>query len=106
MKVSRTAFYARRSGLPGPRAVRDAELTEQIAEVHARSRGTYGAPRVHAVLKREGSGCGRRRVARLMQAAGPSPQTTARDPLGWKTPTEALNEHLHSAQKTGVATTG
>jgi putative transposase len=29
MKVSRTAFYARRSGLPGPRAVRDAELTSR-----------------------------------------------------------------------------
>ncbi|MEU8894065.1 IS3 family transposase [Streptomyces sp. NPDC048442] len=70
MKVSRTAFYARRSGLPGPRAVRDAELTKQITDVHAKSRGTYGAPRVHAVLKREGSGCGRRRVARLMRAAG------------------------------------
>ncbi|MEV2242875.1 IS3 family transposase [Streptomyces sp. NPDC049970] len=56
--------------MPGPRAVRDAELTEQITEVHARSRGTYGAPRVHAVLKREGAECGRRRVARLMQAAG------------------------------------
>ncbi|WP_443079716.1 IS3 family transposase [Streptomyces sp. NBC_01717] len=70
MKVSRTAFYARRSGLPGPRAVRDAELTEQILEAHAKSRGTYGAPRVHAVLKREGAGCGRRRVARLMRAAG------------------------------------
>ncbi len=58
MKVSRTAFYTRRSGLPGPRAVRDAELTEQITEVHAKSRGTYGSPRVHAVLKREGAGCG------------------------------------------------
>jgi putative transposase len=70
LKVSRTAFYARRPGMPGPRAVRDAELTEQIAEVHTRSRGTYGAPRIHAVLKREGAGCGRRRVARLMRAAG------------------------------------
>ncbi|WP_028812780.1 IS3 family transposase [Streptomyces flavidovirens] len=70
LKVSRTAFYARRTGTPNPRAVRDAELTEQIAEVHSRSRGTYGAPRVHAVLKREGAGCGRRRVARLMRAAG------------------------------------
>ncbi|MFD6832295.1 IS3 family transposase [Streptomyces sp. SID7982] len=50
--------------------MRDAELTEQITEVHARSRGTYGAPRVHAVLKRGGAECGRRRVARLMRAAG------------------------------------
>ncbi|MFJ8768820.1 IS3 family transposase [Streptomyces clavifer] len=79
MKGSRTAFYFRRSALPGPRAVRDAELTEQITEVHAQSRGAYGAPRVHAVLKREGAGCGRRRVARLMRAAGPPPLTTAPD---------------------------
>ncbi|MGW5638061.1 IS3 family transposase [Streptomyces sp. NPDC003832] len=70
MKVSRTAFYARRTGMPGPRAVRDAELTEKITEVHERSRGTYGAPRVHAVLKREGEECGRRRIARLMRIAG------------------------------------
>ena len=70
LKVSRTAFYARLADKPGPRAVRDAELTEQIIEVHERSRGTYGAPRVHAVLQREGEECGRRRVARLMRAAG------------------------------------
>ncbi|MFD3808516.1 transposase [Streptomyces sp. NPDC058611] len=31
--------------------MRDAELTEQITTVHERSRGTYGAPRVHAVLQ-------------------------------------------------------
>ncbi|WP_433916777.1 IS30 family transposase [Streptomyces sp. NBC_01744] len=29
-----------------------------------------------------------------------------RKTLGWKTPAEALNEHLHSAQRAGVATTG
>jgi IS30 family transposase len=28
-----------------------------------------------------------------------------RKTLGWKTPAEALNEHLHSAQKASVATT-
>ncbi|MFE2529339.1 transposase [Streptomyces sp. NPDC059382] len=33
--------------------MRDAELTEKITIVHQRSRGTYGAPRVHAVLKRD-----------------------------------------------------
>jgi transposase InsO family protein len=70
LKVSRAAYYARRTGTPGPRAVRDAELTGQITAVHARSRGTYGAPRVHAALQHEGAGCGRRRVARLMRAAG------------------------------------
>ncbi|WSR23521.1 IS3 family transposase [Streptomyces sp. NBC_01205] len=70
LKVSRTAFYARRNGIPGPRAVRDLELTEKITEAHEYSRGTYGAPRVHAVLQREGERCGRRRVARLMRDAG------------------------------------
>ncbi|MFM9701019.1 IS3 family transposase [Streptomyces europaeiscabiei] len=70
LRVSRTAFYARRTGTPGPRAVRDAELTGQITKVHSTSRGTYGAPRIHAVLKREGTGYGRRGVARLMRAAG------------------------------------
>ncbi|MEV6594003.1 IS3 family transposase [Streptomyces acidicola] len=70
LKVSRAAFYARRVGTSGPRAVRDAELTEQITTVHQRSRGTYGAPRVHAVLQQKGTVCGRRRIARLMRAAG------------------------------------
>ncbi|MFI8194476.1 IS3 family transposase [Streptomyces sp. NPDC085946] len=70
LKVSRAAFYARRTGTPGARALRDAELTQQITAVHEQSRGTYGAPRIHAVLQREGAGCGRRRVARLMRLAG------------------------------------
>ncbi|MDX2648454.1 IS3 family transposase [Actinacidiphila glaucinigra] len=70
LQVSRAAFYARRTDAPGPRAVRDAELTEKITEVHAVSRGSYGAPRIHAALQREGERCGRRRVARLMRQRG------------------------------------
>ncbi|MFF4402858.1 IS3 family transposase, partial [Streptomyces sp. NPDC001480] len=70
LKVSRAAFYARCTGVIGPRSAQDAELTEQITAVHEKSRGTYGAPRIHAVLKREGTPCGRRRIARLMRAAG------------------------------------
>ncbi|WP_299537823.1 DDE-type integrase/transposase/recombinase [uncultured Streptomyces sp.] len=80
MKVSRTAFYARRSGLPGPRAVRDAELTKQISQVHARSRGTYGAPRVHAHARGcrvRPSSCRSTDAGR--RAARPAPPTTARD---------------------------
>ena len=70
LKVSRAAFYARRTAAPGPRAVRDAKLTGKIIEVHAISRGSYGAPRIHAALQRAGDRCGRRRVARLMRQAG------------------------------------
>jgi len=70
LKVSRTAFYARRSPVIGPRRARDLELTQEISAVHAQSHGTYGAPRVHTVLQRQGQRCGRRRVARLMRQAG------------------------------------
>ena len=53
------------------RAVADQALTEQIQEIHARSRATYGAPRVHAELRLGlDIRVGRKRVARLMRAAG------------------------------------
>jgi putative transposase len=71
--VSPSGFYAwqRRQDHPSPRAVDDARLTETIREIHRRSRGTYGAPRVHAELRLgQGIGVGRKRVARLMRAAG------------------------------------
>lgn len=77
LKVSRAAYYTRRRG-PSARAVSDAELTEKIRTVHARSRGTYGSPRVHAALTDEGIACGRRRVARLMRQAGLTGRTRRR----------------------------
>ncbi|MET8138655.1 IS3 family transposase [Streptomyces sp. NPDC005251] len=71
---------------PCERVRRDAELTEQIKEIHSGSGGIYGSPRVHAVLKREGVHVGRKRVERLMREAdiaGISPRRggfTRRDP--------------------------
>lgn len=41
-----------------------------IGTIHYRSRGCYGAPRVHAELHAQGVRCGRRRVARLMREQG------------------------------------
>ncbi len=38
--------------------------------MHATSRGTYGAPRIHAELAAKGKHIGRKRVARLMREAG------------------------------------
>jgi transposase InsO family protein len=69
LKVSRAAFYARLSG-PSRRDQGDSQLASEIRAVHQESRGRYGAPRVHAELRRRGHHLGRKRVARLMQSAG------------------------------------
>ena len=47
----------------------DRQLRDRITEIHRRSRGTYGAPRIHAELAAEGVQVGRKRVARLMRQA-------------------------------------
>jgi putative transposase len=52
------------------RARADIELTAEIQAIHKASRGTYGAPRVHAELVAPGHHVGRQRVARLMRRTG------------------------------------
>jgi transposase InsO family protein len=68
--VSRQSFYAWAERGPSARAQTDQQLLEQITKVHRGSRGTYGAPRVHAELREDGVRVGRKRVARLMRTHG------------------------------------
>jgi len=69
--VSRTGFHNWERRAPSDRALQDAWLTERIKQIHDASRGVYGAPRIHAELELEhGIRVGRKRVARLMKAAG------------------------------------
>jgi putative transposase len=70
LKVSPSAYYQWSKHTPSAREQQDAELGERIACIHRESRGTYGAPRVHHELRREGIACGRKRVARLMSVRG------------------------------------
>src|SRR5215204_3238513 len=71
--VNRTGFHNWERRPPSDRALMDAWLTEKIKQIHAASRGVYGAPRIHAELRLEhGIRVGRKRVARLMKAAGVS----------------------------------
>ncbi|NMH80066.1 IS3 family transposase [Pseudonocardia xinjiangensis] len=61
---------------PSPRRGADAELLDEIRRIHARSGATYGAPRVHATLRRRGHDVAGKRVERLMRengAAGRAP---------------------------------
>ena len=85
LEVSRAAYYAARDGQPGDRARQDAELTVLIKAEHTRSRGRYGAPRIHAELRRQGRRHSRKRVARLMRRAG----LAGRAPRRWKKTTIA-----------------
>ncbi|RQP21166.1 IS3 family transposase [Piscinibacter terrae] len=68
--VTRGGFYAWLRRQPSERSQRDAQLVEQVRQVHERSRGYYGSPRVTGQLRRDGLAVGRRRVARLMRLAG------------------------------------
>jgi transposase InsO family protein len=70
LEVSRAAYSAQRLGAPSARQVADVALTEQIRQAHQGSKGRYGAPPIHAELRRAGHRHGRKRVARLMRWAG------------------------------------
>jgi transposase InsO family protein len=70
LEVSRAAYYANRADSPSTRQLVDQELTEHIRQAHQASKGRYGAPRIHAQLRRDGHRHGRKRIARLLRAAG------------------------------------
>jgi len=67
--VSPSGFYAWSSRPRSKRSQADEILLGAIRSIHERSRGTYGAPRVHAELAAEGHRVGRKRIARLMREA-------------------------------------
>ena len=68
--LAASGFYAWLQHRPSRREQQDHSLAERIAAVFAASRRTYGSPRVHADLRAEGVRVSRKRVARLMRAAG------------------------------------
>lgn len=71
LDVAPSTYYEATSRAPSARELEDRDLLGLIVEVHQDSRGTYGAPRVHAELRMGlGLKVGRKRVARLMRGAG------------------------------------
>jgi transposase InsO family protein len=71
LKVSRSGYYEWRERPLSTRDLADAYLANTVVDIHAMSRRSYGAPRVHAEL-RLGMGIrlGRKRVARLLRISG------------------------------------
>ena len=70
--VSKGGYYTwvkRQEQPPSRREMANQELTAAIQTIFKRSRGTYGAPRIHAALNSTGMACSLNRVARLMRKA-------------------------------------
>jgi putative transposase len=68
--VSRAGYYAWKHRPASPRKRRDEVLLGEIRAIHDESKGTYGWPRIHAELRHRGVRVSRKRVSRLMRAAG------------------------------------
>ncbi len=71
--VARSAYYAWTASTaqgPAERQREETRLVAEIRRIHARSGGTYGAPRVGAELRRRGWQVNHKRVERLMRTHG------------------------------------
>jgi transposase-like protein len=71
LQISRSGFYVWLDRPMSARARADLSLTGKIEAIHRGSKEVYGAPNIHAELADDyGIRVGRKRVARLMRAAG------------------------------------
>jgi putative transposase len=71
LRIPRSGFYAWDDRPMSARRRTDLALTAKIEAIHRRSKGVYGSPMIHAELADDyGIRVGRKRVARLMRAAG------------------------------------
>jgi transposase InsO family protein len=70
VQIAASTYYAAKTRPLSARAVRDAELVEDIKIAHKANLGVYGARKIHAELNREGITVARCTVERLMRAQG------------------------------------
>ena len=70
LEVRPAGYYRWRTRKPSTRATENARLVEQIKSAHVASRGIYGSPKIHHLLRRNGEAVNHKRVARLMKEHG------------------------------------
>lgn len=102
--VGRSGYYAWRSRPASQRTQADEGLLVKIQQEYQNSRGTYGSPRIHAALQKQGVKCSQKRVARLMRLHKITgrkrqkrhPVTTQRDPGAIPAP-NLLNQEFYAS---------
>ena len=70
LRLSRSSYYSWKNREPSNREQENKELEKMITEIHLKSRGTYGSPRISRELKELGFSASKPRVARLMKSNG------------------------------------
>jgi putative transposase len=103
LDVSVSGYYAWRDRPVSRHCREDAQLAAEIQQIFLEHRQVYGSPRIHAVLKKQGIACSRKRVVRLMQQLGLSAQhkrsrkpTTKSDPHARFAPNQLNREFAAS----------
>lgn len=102
--VGRSGYYAWCSRSASHRVQEDEVLLVKIQQEYQVSRGTYGSPRIHAALQKQGVKCSQKRVARLMRLHKITgrkrqkrrPVTTQRDPGAIPAP-NLLNQEFYAS---------
>jgi len=90
LRVARSAYYAWRRRVPGPRERENQLLRRTLAELFVANRQVYGSPRLTVCLQRQGIACSRNRVARHMRAL----QLSARQKRAFR-PRTTDSRHSH-----------
>lgn len=87
-KVSRSGYYKFVNKKASATTKENLELIKEISLIHKKSNYVYGSPRVHAVLKKKGKKCSRKRVAKLMRQNGIKAKTIKK----WKATTKGSKD--------------
>lgn len=67
LKVSRAGYYRHVNKKPSLTEIANQDLACKIKFIFEKSRNTYGSPRIQAILKKQGTSCSRKRVAKIMK---------------------------------------
>ncbi len=70
LRLSRSSYYNWKNRKPSNRDQENKVLEKMIREIHLKSKGTYGSPRISRELKELGFSASKPRVARLMKSIG------------------------------------
>lgn len=70
LEVAVSGYYRWKKATASQRAEQNQSLLRKITMIHQASGQRYGSPKIQQELRRQGIGCGRNRIMRLMRQAG------------------------------------